>query len=144
MSYYYNNEQITGSITIGQTAYPYNWDFSTVPGVEWRDDPPPSLPTTDEIVQQYVAAIDAMIRERCQEKRYDTPDSFARYVTSEPDPASATYDIEMRYKQESIAGTNWVSAVYAKAEMVMGAVITGQMAMPTQSELLSMLPVLNW
>jgi hypothetical protein len=100
--------------------------------------------TSDEIIRLVTIAIDKLIISKCKEKRYDSPDSFPRYINSNPISGTDTYDIEMRYKTESIAATNWISQVWAKAEIIMMNVQLGNRPMPTINEVLSELPVFNW
>jgi hypothetical protein len=100
--------------------------------------------TPEEIIDHLVQVLTDFIIAKCQEKRYDGPTSFPQYVATTPDPASPTYEIEMRYKQESISMLAWIPKVWATAELLQNQVESGSASVPTDAELIALMPAAPW
>lgn len=85
-------------------------------------------------VAQYTAAIQEMMDEKAQEKRYDNILSACTYVTSTV-PA---------FQAEGQACVEWRDAVWAQSYSLMEQVQGGTLPQPTIAELLAMLPEMEW
>lgn len=95
-------------------------------------DPPP--PTAEQIVAQYVAAVQKHLDDFARTRGYDGIMSAATYATSTVPKfkAEGQYAVEAR------------DATWAKCYEVMAAVEAGSRPMPTIDELFAELPVLTW
>jgi hypothetical protein len=110
-----------------------------VTGEEWIEYVEPVVePTVEEIFsgakEDQTQAIQDYLDQTAQQRRYDGILSLCTYVTS-TDPIFAA---------EGQAGVEFRDACWRKGYEVMGLVISGDMALPTTDELLSMMPVIGW
>lgn len=94
-------------------------------------------PTTEELQQriqiQLTTAVQNVLDSKAQELMYDSCLSVCSYV----DTGVAKFDAEGK------AFRSWRSAVWAKGYAILDEVKTGRRAIPTEEELIAMLPQLN-
>lgn len=127
--------------TVHEQHPDYQWDGAQLAAPA---PPPPYLPTPDEILDNLIQAIDAHILSKCQAKGYSSPESFTKYVNTVLDPEAPTYNIALRYQQESQAMLDWIVSVWATSEMIKTQVEARERPIPTVDELLAALPVAPW
>lgn len=96
-------------------------------GAPVLQDPPP--PTTEQIIAQYEAALDAHLDGVAHLHRYDDRKSFALRAGF-PGP----------YQAEGIAFAQWMDACNVLAYALLQSVIAGQTPMPTIEQMLAGLP----
>lgn len=89
-----------------------------------------ALPTVD----QYTAAIQAMLDAKAQERNYDGILSACTYVTS----------TVPRFQAEGQACVEWRDEVWSTSYALMAQVQAGTLAQPTIPALLAMLPDMDW
>lgn len=89
-------------------------------------------PTLEQRKASLLAAVDAHMNAAAAAKGYDSILSAALRAAL---PSSAFHD-------EGVAFGNWMDAVYAKCYEVLADVQAGEIAEPTQEELIAMLPAL--
>lgn len=92
--------------------------------------PPVHIPTVDE----YRAAIVALLDAKAQERRYDNAVSIATYTDS----------TNPQWIAEALAFVAWRDAVWVYAYTELDKVMTGQRLQPTIAELVAELPVMVW
>ena len=95
--------------------------------------PLPPVPTTDEIIADFTAKLEAHYDTKAKERRYDNRFTCAlRAGYAGP------------FQAEGAAFAVWMDNCNAYAYGVMEAVLSGQRALPTWEELKGELPVLEW
>jgi hypothetical protein len=85
-------------------------------------------------VPGYVTAVQAMLDEKAQERRYDNILSACTYATS----------TQPRFQAEGQACVAWRDAVWSKCYQLMADVDAGVLPQPTIEELIAMLPTMEW
>lgn len=101
--------------------------------VETLLNPPPPVPTNDEIIISLTAALEAHYDATAQQRRYDT-----RYTCT----LRAGYPGP--FHTEGLAFATWMDTCNAYAYQVMADVQDGQRAIPTAAELIAELPAMVW
>ena len=91
-------------------------------------------PTTSQIEEAYVFAIQSFLDSKAQEKRYDNIKSAALRAALPNSPFHA----------EGVAAGEWMDNCWALSYQIMSEVKNGERDMPTIEELISMLPELIW
>lgn len=86
-----------------------------------------------ELQTQYTALIQSMLDKEAQKLGYDNCNSVCTYVDTGV----------IKFDDESAAFRKWRSAVWAKGYEILAAVKAGEMAIPTEAELVEMLPKLE-
>jgi len=94
----------------------------------------PAAPHPKPAVPDYVAAVQAMLDAKAQERRYDNILSACTYATS----------TQAKFHAEGQACVAWRDAVWSKCYELMADVDSGALAQPTIDELLAMLPTMEW
>lgn len=109
-----------------------SWVFEDLPEPEPESEPEPLTP--EQIIAQYIAAVQKRLDDFAQTRNYDGILSAATYATSTVPKfkAEGQYCVEAR------------DATWAKCYEVLAAVESGSRPMPTMDELLAELPVLTW
>lgn len=94
---------------------------------------PPAVPPAPT-VPEYVAAVQAMLDAKAQERRYDSILSACTYATS----------TQPKFQAEGQACVAWRDAVWARCYELMDEVEAGTLPQPTIPELVAMLPAMEW
>jgi hypothetical protein len=116
---------VDADLPSGFTPAEYAWDGGLTRKAS-------TLPMPTE--REYVAAVQAVLDAKAQERRYYDMLSASTYATS----TNATF------KAEALACLAWRDAVWAKAYSLLDEVQAGHIAQPTIPELLAMLPTMEW
>jgi hypothetical protein len=85
-------------------------------------------------VPQYVAAVQAMLDAKAQERHYDNILSACTYATS----------TNAKFQAEGQACVEWRDAVWAECYALMDKVMSHMQPQPSVEELLAMLPPMVW
>ena len=88
-----------------------------------------------DLQQQYLSIVDNYLNETVKSRGYDNILSACSYADDDTDRV---------FQQEGIACRRWRSLVYRKCYDILDDVLAGKRALPTQEELLSELPKLEW
>jgi hypothetical protein len=96
--------------------------------------PPTPTEPAPPAVPDYVTAVQLMLDTKAQERRYDNILSACTYAAS----------TQPKFQAEGLACVAWRDAVWAKCYELMGQVDSGELPQPTVSELLAMLPTMDW
>lgn len=109
----------------------YVWDGTTLvaPVI-----PPPPLLSREQIIYSLTASVQHYLDGKPQERFYDGILSLCTYANS----------LNATFRAEGQAGVEWRDAVWATCWEVMAEVDAGTRPVPTEAELLSLLPELVW
>lgn len=110
--------------------------------------PPPPPPTPDELQGALSASIQKLINDTARQRRYDDINSAAKYKDiSDAEIAALPADeqpIVARYRAECRALALFAARCWAKGEVILSAVQSGQRAVPTKDALLAEMPTMEW
>lgn len=130
---------ITREHLIGDVNYPRGWfqDASNraAMGITDEADPVPPAPTQEEILAQakvnFINIVQTHLDSAAQARGYDSVISACSYAgASNP------------FQAEGAAFVAWRGNVWATCYTIMGEVVAGTRAIPTETELLALLPAL--
>ena len=95
---------------------------------------PVDEPAREETLAALTSAIQLYMDNRARERNYDGILSLCTYAAS----------LNAKFAAEGQAGVEWRDACWVKGYEIMDAVLNGERAIPTESELLAEMPALVW
>lgn len=96
--------------------------------------PPPPPPTVQEVIASLTLAVQGHLDATAKARGYDGILSACTYATDTHPP----------FANEGRAAVDWRGAVWRRCYEVMGEVQTGQRPVPTDEELIALLPAMVW
>lgn len=108
------------------------WEYRDIPQPEPEITQPP--PTPEEIIKNLTAAVQYHLDTKAQERSYDSILSACTYATS----------TNPKFQSEGQACVEWRDAVWAACYLHMDRVLAGEAPVPTDEELIAMLPAFTW
>lgn len=117
-------------------------DFTDTPpvlpegkGLTWiQEDPIAPVLSDEEILQQLIAAVQVHMDKTAAERGYGSILSACTYAT----------DTNTKFRAEGQACVNWRGYVWSTCYQIMGEVKVGTRPIPTESQLIELLPSFVW
>lgn len=98
-----------------------------------------------QVVQELSTALTEFITATANTRRYDSVDSAgAKYKDLAPDSNDPLFDVLMKYKAEATALVAWNARCWATLEILLINVDTNNLAIPTDTEMLALMPEMVW